>query len=75
MEGQIERGPWSLQIIKVSNGYMLYEDDGESVIQDSDTDELKSGEELLWAVMEYFDFGGSKHDAERLRVVREKGEG
>jgi len=35
---------------------------------------LKSGESLLWAVMEYFGFGGSKHDRERIMVVRKKQE-
>jgi len=36
---------------------------------------LKSGQALLWRVMEYFSIGGSKHDKERLRVVREKQRG
>lgn len=74
---------WSLEITRGQNGYKLkyadeIEEDGisnrEEYIQDDDTDELKSGEELLWWVIEYFGFGGSKHDKERLRIIREGGE-
>jgi hypothetical protein len=63
---------WFLRISKVSNGYILTSTDMQEVIEDDDKDELKSGEELLWKVMEYFNFYGSKHDPERLRVIREK---
>jgi hypothetical protein len=63
------------------NGYLMgFEEEWEDgtprkifeVIQDDEVDELKSGEELLWWIMDYFGFGGSKHDAERLRIVRVK---
>jgi hypothetical protein len=46
----------------------------QSVISDNEDDELKSGEALLWRVVEYFNFGGSKHDKERIRIIREPGE-
>lgn len=72
---------WSMKIIRVDNGYKIQlppESKGEVarefVIEDDDTDELKSHEELLWQVMEVFAFGGSKHDKVRLRVVRESSE-
>jgi len=79
---------WYLNITKAANGYVLRWDDEDEdgatvshteVIQDgpddnADTGELKSGEELLWWVMDYFGFGGSKHDAERIRIVRVKRE-
>jgi len=80
----IEHGPtdgWKLKIASEENGYKLrwkdYLDDGsevwrEAYIVDDEADKLKSGEELLWGVMDHFSFGGSKHDAERLRIVREK---
>jgi len=69
---------WSLTITRADNGYLLK---GKSdnmgapmtfVIEDDEQDELKSHEELLWEVMEYFSFQGSKHDKERIRVTREK---
>lgn len=41
-------------------------------IEDDEGDELHSHEALLYEVMSYFGFGGSKHDAERLRVMRKK---
>jgi predicted house-cleaning noncanonical NTP pyrophosphatase (MazG superfamily) len=72
---------WSITITRGNNGYKLtWEEDAEDgttlqqeeYIEDDELDELKSGEELLWRIMEYFGFGGSKHDPERLRVVREK---
>ena len=70
---------FNLIITRESNGYALdgVSDTGgrtRTVIEDDEVDELKSGESLLWAVMEYFNFQGSKHDAERIRVVREKQE-
>jgi len=72
---------WDLHIRKGDNGYRLtYEEElgngeilgREEYIQDSDDDPLKAGEELLWRIMEYFNFYGSKHDSERLRVIRVK---
>jgi len=74
---------WDLHIRRGNNGYRLtYQEelgDGEIVereeyIEDSEGDGLKSGEELLWRVMEYFAFYGSKHDPERLRIIRVKKE-
>ena len=73
---------WSLEIVRVDNGYILTSPDCEGlgasewVIEDGpDGNEfinLSSGEALLWEVMDYFNFGGSKHDAERIRIVREE---
>ena len=74
---------WKLEISRGENGYKCRYDeeieDGEVIyreeyIQDDEGDELKSGEELLWYVLEYFGLGGSKHDPERLRIIREKKE-
>lgn len=64
---------WQLTITRVSNGYLI-EAPGEEpyVIQENENDELKEHEELLWHIMEYFNFGGTKHDPIRLRVKREK---
>ena len=68
---------WTLKISKVDNGYILEGDTEDSegythkVVEEID-DELAANEKLLWAVMEYFSFMGSKHDPERLRVVRQK---
>ena len=73
---------WEILIKRVDNGYKLswkeeIEEniylEREYVIQDDDKDELKSGEELLWQVIEFFALYGSKHDTERIRIVREKG--
>ena len=75
---------WGLEIIRVGNGYKIKvaNQSGdpaelgytEEVIEDREEDELRSGEELLWFIMDFFAFGGSKHDKERLRIVREPGE-
>lgn len=73
---KIER--WLLQIERASNGYILLGGDPESgiqvvsVIQDDEQDDLLSGENLLWEIMEYFNFQGSKHDEQRLKIIREK---
>lgn len=66
---------YKLVIEKADNGYALF--DGEenkllAVIEDDYKDELKSAEELLWEVLNYFGVFGSKHDPERIRIVREK---
>ena len=75
---------WSVDITRGVNGYkMSYQVDvedergwdwREEYIQDDEVDELKSGEELLWWILGYFSFGGSKHDPERIMIIREKGE-
>jgi hypothetical protein len=68
-----ENEKWQLIITRVQNGYIIESSSQPPyVIQESENDELKEHEELLYRVMEYFDFQGSKHDLERLRVVREK---
>jgi len=73
----MELTDFGLEIIRAGNGYTLRfpNDMGDGfcldVIEDDESDELKSDEELLWHVMEYFGIGGSKHDPERLRIVRE----
>jgi len=64
--------PWSLTITRINNGYMLHGSDYDSVIEDVEDDPLKSGERLLWDVMDCFNLLGSKHDPERLMVCREK---
>lgn len=72
---------WKLTITREQNGYTLAgnsDADGlpfKMVIQDDEKDELKSHEELLWNVTEYFNFGGSKHSEERLRIIRLTKEG
>ena len=69
---------WGLLILRVDNGYILVGRPGESesnhptVIEEDPQDELKDGESLLFEVMNYFNFGGTKHDKERLKIVREK---
>jgi len=69
---------WKMTITRVSNGYKITYPPNhkgtlitEIVIQETE-DELKIHEELLWMIMEYFDFSGSKHDIERIRIIREK---
>ncbi len=78
-EETVKLEDWGIEIIRVSNGYMLHfphPNTGETwateVIEHDDDDELKSAEELLWRIAEFFDLLGSKHDKERLRVIREK---
>ncbi len=79
MSEEFDPNDWVLSVIKVSNGYILYKHNEEGaadtiVLEDDDKDDLSSGENLLWEIMEYFNFSGSKHDKERLRIKREPGE-
>ena len=70
--GDIIKWHWSLTITRTDNGYYLEGSDGEKISIEEDEDALKEHEELLWQVMEFFNFQGSKHDPERLRIVRQK---
>lgn len=81
---------YQLRITRGDNGYRLdWEDEAinddplgegemirhEEYIQDDEGDELRSIEELLWWITDHFGRGGSKHDPERLRIVRELPDG
>ena len=69
---------YGLIIERVENGYIVKfpkEEDGlqsKILIQDNPQDELRSHEVLLCEIMNYFNFGGTKHDKERIRIMREK---
>jgi hypothetical protein len=73
---------WACEITRVANGYVCKyphcDEDREyietDVFSDDDDDELKSGEDLLWWIIDHFALGGSRHDAERLRIKREPGD-
>jgi hypothetical protein len=71
---------WRITIEKVESGYILdvpEPDDelGKKWVREEDgEDELKAIEAVLWDVLGYFGHSGSKHDAERIRIVREKHE-
>jgi len=68
------KNKWSLCITRTDNGYYLTgSDEIQTVLQETE-DSLSVHEQLLWEVMDYFDFRGSKHDPERIRITREKGE-
>lgn len=73
----VVKNDWTLMITRHDNGYLLQGEQGELgwVIEDNEMDVLKSHESLLQEVMNYFDFGGSKHDKVRLRVTRVKQKG
>jgi hypothetical protein len=76
MEEEEKDQKWQVTITRALNGYII---DGMSdvgvpyteVIEDEEMDELKSHEKLLWFIMDYFNFQGSKHDPERIRITRE----
>jgi len=63
---------WILTIEAVQNGYHLKGTDFNEVIEENEDDPFWCNEQLLWRVMSYFNFQGSKHDPERIWVVREK---
>ncbi len=71
-----ENDEWSLIIYRELGHYILEANNTgfkhRWIIEDDEEDELKSHERLLNEVMDYFVFGGSKHDTERLRIIREK---
>ena len=75
---------WKLNITRADNGYLVESVDTDNegnpisvkhVIEDCGQNDLKSHRELLWKVMEFFNFMGSKHDSERIRVIIENHDG
>ena len=78
---------WEITIKKADNGFVLSypvelrEDSQQSVtrhiaIEDpEDGDETITTQKLLWEIMEYFGRYGSKHDAVRVRVIRQNQDG
>lgn len=72
----------TLQIMRGDNGFKLdwwlEDDNGDightEVIQDDEDDEMKSGEQLLWFVIDHFNLGGSKFDKKRLAIKRVRGD-
>lgn len=76
---------WEMKISKVQNGYILETTTNDEnnangvtiekmVIQERN-EEIDANVELLYTIMEYFGFSGSKHDKERIYIeVREKNE-
>ena len=71
---------WTITIEKVGSGYILEvpvpnDELGKKWVREEDgEDELKAIETVLWDVLTYFGHYGSKHDDERIRIVREKRE-
>lgn len=73
---------FGMEIERVGNGYIVHTFEGDAedgtsdttVISDDENDDLRSTEELLWEVIEYFGKLGSRHDAERLHIRREPGD-
>lgn len=60
-----------ISIQRVDNGFILSSEEMSQVYSDDDN-ELLAVQRLLFAIIEYFGYYGSKHDLERLRVVIEK---
>jgi len=75
IENESKPEEWSLKIIRVSNGYLLEHSDGEKVVvEESLDDNLRDHEQLLFEIRDYFNFQGSKHDMERIQIVRQSNE-
>lgn len=71
----LDRWANRLEVERASNGYVLRSCDSITVIEENQTDLMSQHEGLLWEIMEHFSFGGSKHDAERLVIARQKLDG
>ena len=63
-----------LTIERVSNGFLV-KDEQESTLtvfednEKADFPDRESGYHMLWAIIEFFDLRGNKHDSKRLSVV------
>ncbi len=71
---------WRLIISRVDNGYVIdgRADEGGAkikwTIQDDERDELRSGEELMLTIADYFALLGGRYDKERLHICRRRGD-
>ena len=70
---------YELKITRVENGYLLEgifleSEEASFFVLEDEKDEMRSGEKLLWEVIEYFGLSGSRYDKERLRITREQGD-
>ncbi len=68
---------WAVLVTKVGNGYIVtFKDENGKlqmeVFEEYKDDELLATEKMLWFLLEHFDMRGSKHDSERIKIVREK---
>ncbi len=63
-----------LTIEKVDNGFIISGDARREVYSNGydDSEDLIAIQSMLYSVLEYFGYFGSKHDTERLKVVIEK---
>lgn len=74
-EAKVNDHEWKLEIRKVENGFVLAGRFGDSeeieelVVEEEEESSVEAGANLLWEVMDYFNLGGSKHDATRLGVA------
>jgi len=64
-----------MRIRQVSNGWIVEgEDTTVYSFDDEDTSRLEAFRYVLWEVVEQFGMVGSRHDAQRVRVVLEPGD-
>ena len=77
-----DQDKWFMEIERVHNGYVvryLVHSEGGSfwetnVLEGNEKDELANHESLLYLIMDFFNFGGGRYDAQRLRIKREPGD-
>jgi hypothetical protein len=73
---------FGVEITRVQNGFVCrYPQSNEvreyfetTVFSDDDADEIKSAEELIYWLINYFGIGGSRYDAARLTIERVPGD-
>jgi len=82
-EFEEEREVFGVEIRRVENGFivkalmenreMVFEDSMEEMMGTED-EPLNAIESVLWFIIEYFGYGGSKYSRERLMIIRKRGE-
>lgn len=67
----MKKSDLGIKIVRTYNGFIIKDNNGKiAVIEDNDNDELSSGENLLWEIINFFGLMGSRYDEERLSVIR-----
>lgn len=61
-----------LTIERASNGFILSGEEVHEVVQEKEDSELEALQTLLYSVLDWAGYYGSKHDAQRLFVRIEK---
>ncbi len=71
----MKKSDHGVEVIKVDNGFTIRDSAGNiTIVEETDNDELRVGEKLLWTLIEFFNLGGNEFGRECIAVIRTVGD-